>query len=86
MQFYQERVIRTLNRLEVAFNEIIKENDPGRITMERDNDRLVVSVKRIGDYTFSSDDGTQTFSLQSPESGIHMYKYDEVQGFWKSMQ
>ena len=50
----------------------------------QDDTNLVITVKGIGDYTFSSDTASQTFSLQSPESGIHNYEYDTVNGFWKS--
>ena len=45
---------------------------------------LIITVKKVGDYTFNSDAGSQTFSLQSPQSGIHNYKYDTANSFWKS--
>ena len=41
-------------------------------------------MKQVGDYTFTSDPGVQTLSLKSPESGLHIYTYDEANGFWKS--
>ena len=60
------------------------ENDPGRISIDLKGETLVISVKRVGDYTFSNDSSNQTFSLQSPESGIYNYKYDSANAFWKS--
>ena len=70
--------------MEIAFKELVTENDPGRMKVTRSDYKLVISVKRIGDYTFMSDAPSQTFSLQSPESGIYNYKYDTENGFWKS--
>ena len=53
---YQSQVDKTMRRLERAFLELASENDPGRISVERQGeDSLVISVKRVGDYTFSSD-------------------------------
>ena len=48
----------TLDKMEVAFRELVKENDAGRITVTRSATSLVISVKRKGDYTFSSDSGS----------------------------
>ena len=71
--------------MEAAFDELVKENDKGAIKVTRNNDtNLVISVKGIGDYSFNSDTASQTFSLQSPQSGIHNYAYDTANGFWKS--
>ena len=83
---YASNVEKTLDRMERAFKELAGENAPGRITVKRQGttESLVISVKQLGDYTFSSDENTQIFSLQSPESGIHHYTYDEANKFWKS--
>lgn len=84
-EVYMAKVETMLNRLEVAFEELAGENDPGRITQKRNgNSELIVTVKQVGDYTFTSDPAVQTLSLKSPESGLHIYSYDEANGFWKS--
>ena len=83
-EVYQAQVDKTLRRLHKAFSELAGENDPGRISIDLKGETLVISVKRVGDYTFSNDSSNQTFSLQSPESGIHNYKYDSANAFWKS--
>lgn len=85
--FYQTQVSSTLEKLETAFKELVLENDKGWVEIKScDDTSLVVSIKSIGDYTFTSDSGSQTFSLQSPQSGIHNYRFDTANGFWKSMQ
>ena len=53
MTEFKERIVRSLNSLEVAFKEVQKENNPGKIQIVREtNEKLVVKVGQIGDYTF----------------------------------
>ena len=64
---------------------MVKENDPGRVTVERQKDGLlVIKVKQIGEYTFTADDASQLLMLQSPVSGMYHYNYDQANEFWKS--
>ena len=83
-ELYASKLSETLDKLEAAFEKVAQENDAGKITVSRQEGGLLVTVKKVGVYTFSSDAGTQTLSLQSPESGIHVYEYDSANGFWKS--
>ena len=85
MTAFKERIVKSLDSLEVAFKEVQKENNPGKIQIVRENgEKLVVKVGQIGDYTFQSNLDSQTMTMQSPQSGIHNYVWDSSNGFWKS--
>ena len=65
-ELFITKVTETFDKLEYAFNKVAAENDPGRITIKRTQDGLTVSVKKVGDYSFTYDSGVQTLILQSP--------------------
>ena len=52
---FKERVDKILARLKVGFEVLATENDPGKISMQQEDERLTIKVKRIGDYIFSND-------------------------------
>ena len=62
-QVFKDRIDKTLARLFVAFEQLVTENEPGRIKINLEEDRLNISVKKIGNYIFSSDSNAQTLSL-----------------------
>ena len=62
-----------MHKLESAFYKIASENDSGRITVTRTGNELHVSVKKVGDYVFTTDLTAQTLTLHSPASGVHIY-------------
>ena len=39
----------------MAFDKVAQENEPGKITVKRTSEKLVVTVKKVGDYTLSFD-------------------------------
>ena len=43
------------DKLEYAFNKVAEENEPGKITVKRTSEKLIVLVKKVGDYTLSFD-------------------------------
>ena len=47
---YAEACERTLERLEKAFRELRLENDPGHLDVNRNQLRLEIFVKGVGDY------------------------------------
>ncbi len=74
-----------MNKFEVAFNELKKANDQGRITVTRVNPKeLQIKVTKIGTYRIYADESTQYVYLQSPQSGLYNYKYDVGNQQWKS--
>lgn len=74
-----------MTKFEVAFNELKKANDQGRITVARVNPKeLQVKVTKIGTYRIYADESTQHVYLQSPQSGLYNYKYDSGNQQWKS--
>ena len=71
--------------MEKAFNELSRSNDQGKIIVKRvKTSELEVKVQKIGTYRVYSDDSTQYVYLQSPQSGLYNYKYDEKNFQWKS--
>merc|ERR1711924_421559 len=80
-------VTKALDKYEIAFIELAKDNIPGFLKITRHHAfTLDVEVQNIGIYKFYIDEGTQMFSLSSPESGIYNYEYDKTNNFWKSLQ
>lgn len=74
-----------MNKFEVAFNELKKGNDQGRITVTRVNSKeLQIKVTKIGTYRIYADESSQYVYLQSPQSGLYNYKYDIGNQQWKS--
>ena len=79
---FTQKTNETLDKLYVAFLQLAKENDAGFIQVQRTPSSLVVTVKKIGSYTITSNSGV--FSMQSPQSGLYNYSWDSANGFWKS--
>lgn len=74
-----------MNKFEVAFNDLKKANDQGRITVTRVSPKeLQIKVTKIGTYRIYADESTQYIYLQSPQSGLYNYKYDIGNQQWKS--
>ena len=74
-----------MNKFEVAFNDLKKANDQGRITVTRVSPKeLQIKVIKIGTYRIYADESTQYVYLQSPQSGLYNYKYDIGNQQWKS--
>jgi|LauGreDrversion4_2_1035121.scaffolds.fasta_scaffold157113_1 frataxin-like iron-binding protein CyaY len=74
-----------MNKFEVAFNDLKKANDQGRITVTRVSPKeLQIKVTKIGTYRIYADESTQYVYLQSPQSGLYNYKYDIGNQQWKS--
>jgi frataxin-like iron-binding protein CyaY len=74
-----------MNKFEVAFNDLKKANDQGRITVTCVSPKeLQIKVTKIGTYRIYADESTQYVYLQSPQSGLYNYKYDIGNQQWKS--
>ena len=78
------RIEQTLTRYENAFKKYINCNDPGHILIKRSDQELTIEVKNVGPYRFSCDNSEQLLKMQSADSGIYHYKWDEDQSLWKS--
>ena len=84
-ELFLDQVSILLKKFEIAFNDLKKANDTGRITVTRLKPReLQIKVTKIGTYRIYSDEQTQFLYLQSPQSGLFNYKYDEGNQHWKS--
>ncbi len=97
MRFYREPelsledfkniVSDSLAKYEIAFRNLAKENDKDKLKVIRVSDiELQVEVQKLGTYKFYTENLNESRSLlmQSPESGIHHYTYDQQNKFWKS--
>ena len=82
---FEKTVREYMGKLENAFLELSLENEPGKISItEMGLEVLEVEVRKVGNYHFSINPSKQTLTMQSPESGLNVYTWDETNQFWKS--
>eukprot|EP00347_Sterkiella_histriomuscorum_P003235 403365073 len=78
--------IDTIQKYELAFTQLEAENPKGKLEVKRASPlELQVLIKSLGTYKFYVDEQEQQFFLQSPESGLHNYKWDGDNQQWKSI-
>ena len=54
-ELFVEKIVEQFDKLEYAFNKVAQENEPGKVTVKRTSEKMVVTVKKVGDYTLSFD-------------------------------
>lgn len=64
---FRELVQGLIGRLDVAFEELRKNNDAGKISIQRVSPtEMIIKVQKIGNYRVYSDVDQQFVYLQSP--------------------
>ena len=79
-------VFSTLDRLERSFEALAKDNIPDHLIIKRSELELTIEVKGTGPYRMFVDDQLGVFCMQSPESGLFHYEWQEADKRWFSMQ
>ena len=54
-ELFVEKIVEQFDKLEYAFNKVAQENEPGKVTVKRTSEKMVVTVKKVGNYTLSFD-------------------------------
>ena len=54
-ELFVEKIVEQFDKLEYAFDKVAQENEPGKVTVKRTSEKMVVTVKKVGDYTLSFD-------------------------------
>ena len=75
-------VVSTLDRLERSFEALSKDNIPDHLTIKRSELELTIEVKGTGPYRMFVDDQLGVFCMQSPESGLFHYEWQEADKRW----
>ena len=54
-ELFVEKIVEQFDKLEYAFDKVAQENEPGKVTVKRTSEKMIVTVKKVGDYTLRFD-------------------------------